>query len=271
VPNIRNLEAELRETMGEMAHMDPSKFDWALRDYIEGRHSDVRTGEEQRDPDRWLQMDPMFAGIYMTLLAQEIAQQERWGAVTDTPILDNLFQEIFASWKLWKGPSAHRTREVVLVDVIFDAITIEAKMPLEAVLNYRDEHREELTRLRTELFLLAGTYIQGNSPSETREAAREVYERVVEPKLNDLRKSLSHVMPQGKAGRMKLTLAALGVVGVAASLATGEITPVVLGTTMIAAAAIPGTLFTEHAEQIEQSPYAYLLTLESRFGQGRPR
>lgn len=265
-PRITELEEELRRiTSDRFMRMHPEKLDWALRAFLSERDSG-KVGMTLN----WLNVDPVFASVYMTALAREMAAQLGIGAVTNDAVHDAIFQDFEASTQagLGGGQFAHTRRaEAVFLDVALTSFKIRADVPIDRVLSFKEKHCDELLLLRQKLGEIGARCARYQTLEDMRREAKYIVDHEVSPAISALEKALSGWgVVWTRTGFLKI---ASLITGTAAGLATFDFS----GSHYLALSASVGLSLTgmalsgqgDRRTLLESSPYAYLLNLKRDF------
>lgn len=263
VPHLREYEDELSDLLSDKyVRIHPEKMEWRLQEFLRGQNNSNNFNELIGD---WILVDPIFASIYMTALAREIAADVGVSCITDESVHDAIFQDVTAT--LHSNPLARNRRaEGVFVDVVMSAIKVRADTRITDILNFKERHRDELVRFRSLIYGLASR-CAGLEATQIQKEAKLILQREIEPALNDLEKSLSGFgIVWTKSGIIKAASMMLGSIGGLATFDYSGSTPLALTSTIgigLTGFALGG--LGERRAISENSPYAYLLDLKRNF------
>ena len=259
-PRIRELEEEFRDIISDRyVRMHPDKLQWKLKDFLKS------TDGADRDTnfDSWVNVDPLFASIYMTVLARTIAAKEGISCTTDEAVHDALFQDVTATLR-FDQLQRNRRAEGILVDVVMSTIKIDPSTSVSRIVKFRDRHSGELERFRSLIYGIASRCSLMDSHEHMRSEAKLIYEREIKPCVRDLEDSLSGFgILWTRSGLIKAATVLLGISG---GLATFDYS----GNSYLAVSAMFGiglagfalSGWGERQAATEASPHAYLLDLK---------
>lgn len=268
---------KLPSRIGRLAMMHPEKLPYEIRHMLE-----ALTAPSSRGAD-WLRVDENFANYYMTLLATHLAARVGAGLVTSLPTADSFAAVArrdaqlqpplgerrgpFRSRREYEafGPRHAMPRHLVpgmLANLAIERVGIDPTTPVDRLLNFREQHRVELTQFRSAVEQLASA-IDVDLPAEAlRRRVADLHENHVSPALSNLKAAL-----QGRRirwlcdGLLKISFlsAAPTTMLIAAGLAVPYALLVGAGISLVAT----GTMYNvDKSESLRTSPYAYLLALE---------
>lgn len=270
---------KLPRQLGRLVRMHPEKLPSEIRYLLEG----VYTGR-----DEWAMVDDGFANFYMTLLATRLAERNGAGLLTSLPSADRLAGAArldaqingLIPWRIagvdrdWREYEAfgrrhymrHELSPGMLAHLSIERIGIMPDTPIDRLIAFKEEYRDELALFRTKIEQLT-TPISTDLPVEAlRQRITDIYQGEVEPAINNLKKAL-------KGRRIRST--AEGILKVA-FLSAGPTSLLIhsgmdIPTALLAGAGISlivqQTLYNmDKEESLRTNPYAYLLSAERELG-----
>lgn len=260
--------------LGRLAKIHPQKLPHEIRHLLSKIGSPSRRGNE------WLNVDEGFAMFYMTLLANQLA--ERVGAAVVTPLpaaeqvafaarLDSQMELI--PWGR-SGPSWWREYEAfsprrrmprtlapgLLSQLAIQRISISPNTSLDDLLKFKEAHKDELARFRTEISTLASA-VENDIPIEAlRQRISDIYVNQVDPAISDLKKALdSRRIRWFGEGLLKIASLSAGPLLMAAGLSVPTALLAGAGLSLV----VLGTTYNlEKRESLRKDPFAYLLSVE---------
>lgn len=273
---------KLPHKLGRLAHMHPEKLPHEIR------HMLHRLTEPSERGAEWLRLDEGFANFYMTLLASRLAERVGARLLTSIPAADRLAVSarldaqlsglvpwgIDGPWRHWREYEAFGRRRRMprhlapgmLASLAIERIGIAPDTPIDRLLEFRTQHRDELTQFRAKIEQLAAS-VETDLPAEAlRQKIADLHAQEVEPAISNLKAAL-------KGRRIKWLSEGLLKVGF---LSAGSSTMLVMAglavpTALLAGAGISliatGTMYNvDRRESLRTSPFAYLLSVEKELG-----
>jgi len=238
-----------------------------------------------RSEDGWTRVDRPFARFYMTLLATALAEDHGIALLTDLPANDRLAVNVRLDSKLGfphlrLGESYGRRYRVrrphdrrlpnrlataLLADLTLQKIAINPETPIDALLRFREDHKNELGRFRTKIAELTKSIDGDLTLDALQQHVADIYTNDVEPALAEIKDCLS-------ASRIRWTLESLLKTSMLSVPATGTLAACGLSVphALLACAGISLTVSaalynTQKREEMSRNPYSYLLAAESHF------
>lgn len=266
VPHMDSFSEELQASISDnYVQMHPEKLHWILKNFLRGGN---RAEEAFGDLNNWIDVDSVFASVYMTILAREMSSAMGASGITDEAVHDALYQDIMATNTFSPRQTARRA-EGVVVDIVMKSIKLAPDTSLPKILRFRENHSDELGRFRTVINEAASRCAIMGDADDIRHEAKLIFDREINPSVIDLEKSLSAVgIVWTRSGVMKATSL---IVGIAAGLATYDFTGShywALSTSV--GLGLMGFSLSEAGDRQaarETSPYCYLLNLRREFGE----
>ena len=182
---------KIPRSVGRLFDIHPAKLPSAIRDLLE------RSGSRSSRSNQWLQVDEGFAMFYMTLLANQLAERVDAAIVTPLPVaervavaarLDSRPREYEAFGR--RRPMPKRLAQATLAELTIQQISISPDTSVDDLLLFKEAHKDELARFRTEISNLAAA-VDENLPVEAlRQRVSDIYSNQVSPAIADLKGSL---------------------------------------------------------------------------------
>jgi Family of unknown function (DUF6236) len=225
----------------------------------------------------WIGMHPRLADVYMSTLADALAESNDLQPVTDETLdhlavggwdLPHLAQALLGE-SLMLGPAGGG----VDISKALGMLAIEAvvpsdldRVPVERIIKVRKNHGDEFDAFRTYLDQVAGGLASLNvqDPLIMRAYLEEEYNTKLAPKLDDLRKGLRKSKVDTTMGAMNVETTLPPLIGSAAALAGVTIDPVIALGGAAAFGILP--MLGAHRQRtkalVSGSPVAYMLRVE---------
>jgi hypothetical protein len=271
---------------GARIHMEklPSSFRKLSRIHPDKLSSEVRyslfnSGIMRGREKDWYNVDTRFADFYMTLLATRLSERVGTGLLTDEPTSDKLALTVrldasvsskVKGFRRRRGEysAEGRRREMpstlaqgMLADLILEKIDIDPDTPVTKILNFRNNHAQELGRFRTKVDELTKTISSDLPVEHLRQRVNDIYINEVLPSTEALKQGLTKnkikwVTETGlkvaflSASTSSLTLTAFGL-SVPQALLVGT------GVSLTASTILYNL---NKRDTLEENPFAYILS-----------
>lgn len=256
----------------ELSRLHPAKMNYKLQDML--FELDIaRPGR-----DNFLNVDGKFADFYMTLLATKLSERSGAGLLTSSSLPHNLGIKVKADAAIPSVIGARdeermmrHHREVVpkeiaqglLVELMFEKISIAPDTPISKIIQYREKHASELGRFRKVVGELTSSLPDEAPLGAMQQYVNDLYLNEVAPSIDDLKKSLTGSRIKWLTNSwMKVAFISAGsssmLIGM--GLATANALLVGAGISMVGS----GILYNvDKQASIRTNPYSYLAGLES--------
>jgi hypothetical protein len=255
---------------------DPSgKIDPSLWEALYENGLAIGSGDGR---NRYLAMHPRLAWVYMSALAELMANNRGYSPVTDVEVVYRAMglQNISAIAKLClednhmdSGNAVADLRQTYVHIALSDVVPVDlADVSMTKLIKFRQHRQDELTAFHEHIEVL-GSRLQTLTNVPDAQAVREhlqlIYERETLPLLSDLRRALNSNGMDTAGSTLVLKFDGTSVAGSAlgtAALATGA-GPIVAATGF--AVAVVSTLvprLRQRRELQRKSPVAYLLSIK---------
>jgi hypothetical protein len=271
------LHPEKLPELRELVEIHPEKFPYELQHQIE-RLFHGREGN-------WVRVDRPFARFYMTMLATQLAEDHGIALLTDLPASDRLAVNVRLDGNLgiphvrygdphWRRYGRHWFDEhrvpgtlapALLADLTLQKIAISPETPVDNLLRFREDHKDQLGRFRTKMADLTKS-VEGELTIEAiQQRVADIYANEVKPTINEMKDCLS-------ASRVKWGLESFLKTSMLSVPATGTLAALGLSVplALLAGAGISLTVSSvlynlQKREDMRKNPYSYLLAAESHF------
>jgi len=228
--------------------------------------------------DDWFVVDNRFADFYMTLLATRLSERQRIGLLTNsaayyelpalasinTVIPASLGEENSSMPKRYNSNKEHSLTQGTLVNLMLKNIKIDERTPIEKILNFKEQHKDELGRFRKEIDRLTKTILDAQtalqSPQQLRYQIEDTYYNYVLPAMGDLEEGLRDSDVKWMTGNVLKIV--FSTTASAAPLLhslglSSQLTPIIGGCIWVGTSAIQYSRLRN--QQRRNSPFSYLL------------
>ncbi len=231
--------------------------------------------KRQSQRSDWVSVDIRFANFYMTLLAARLSERIGAGLLTNIAASNKLATAVRLDAHL---PSLRRRAygymlerdlpvslaQGVLTDLIFEKIQIAPDTSVKKILNFRNDHADELGRFRTKIAELTQV-ISSNQPIERlHQQVTDIYLNEVQPAIQSLKDGLT-----GKrikwASENFLKIAFFSTTSVPLALLGLSVPYALLAGAGISLTASAILYNREKTDDLKQNPFAFVLTAEKAF------
>lgn len=260
--------------MGRLWDIHPEKLPYEIRGILE------RIGSPSRRGNQWLEVDEGFAMFYMTLLANQLAERVDAAVVTPSPAAERvaIAARLDAQLPLipWHphGPPWWREYEAfgrrrrmprrlapgMLAQLTLQGVAISPNTSVDDLLKFREAHKDELARFRTEISNLAGAVNEDLPVEALRQRVSDIYSNQVDPAIAELKRALDGRRIRWVAeGLLKLASVSAG----PALLAAGASVPIALLAGAGLSLVVLGTMYNvDKRDTLRKDPFAYLLSAQ---------
>lgn len=231
--------------------------------------------EDQIHRNGWLEVNSVFVGFYMTLLANKICERERLVLLTDNSIaskltdkakLDNQ-RKIVGRSRQWDYDRNENTTlhlsQGILSNLILKGIRFSPDTKTEDIIKFKRKHKDELGLFRINLEKLVSD-IPDDIPFETlQQNIKDIYTNEFEPSYNNFKKALDGFKLKWINDHvMKVAFFKTG---------TGALLPYLLGATIpqalfagIGISIVTSAISYNEAKKtmLRENPYSYLVSAE---------
>ncbi|AXT63085.1 hypothetical protein D1816_22965 [Aquimarina sp. AD10] len=231
--------------------------------------------EDQIHRNGWLEVNSVFVGFYMTLLANKICERERLVLLTDNSIaskltdkakLDNQ-RKIVGRSRQWDYDRNENTTlhlsQGILSNLILKGIRFSPDTKTEDIIKFKRKHKDELGLFRINLEKLVSD-IPDDIPFETlQQNIKDIYTNEFEPSYNNFKKALDGFKLKWINDHvMKVAFFKTG---------TGALLPYLLGVTIpqalfagIGISIVTSAISYNEAKKtmLRENPYSYLVSAE---------
>lgn len=240
------------------------KMSWGIREEI--RHFNRHLGSQEI-----YYFDTEFAYIYMITLANKLCEDHSLGMVTnDVPCFNigNIArlgnqttirpEDRFRS----RRPRDHQLEQGILLNFIISGLSISPDTALTDIISFKNHHRDELGRFRTQLAKLTQN-LDGNKPIDVmKQEISDLYSNEFMPAFNDFKEALaSSRIKWFTETFLKVSLLSASATGVPMALLGMPVEQAIfagMGVSVIASA-VSYSIDKKHF--LRENPYSYLLSI----------
>jgi hypothetical protein len=263
---------KLPDRMRRLYDIHPEKLPYEIRDIL------ARISSRSRRGNQWLEVDEGFAMFYMTLLANQLAERVDAAVVTPVPAAERVAiaarldsQLPLIPWgrhgpPWWReyeafGPRRRMPRRLapgMLAQLTIQRIAISPNTSLDDVLKFKEAHKDELARFRTEISNLASAVNEDLPIEALRQRVSDIYANQVDPAIADLKKSMDGRRVRWIAeGMLKIASLSAGPLLVAAGMSVPTALLAGAGLSLV----VLGTMYNvDKHDSLRKDPFAYLLS-----------
>lgn len=260
---------EVRESR-EHTFLHPDKMDAELRSRL------LQTRQAER-AGRWLKVNRDAANCYMTILAGTLAQNRGLALLADEQRFEPLANLVRRGEARAAGvPGARRMGEAALAHLSLQVVNITPDMPVEKILKFRRDHRDELARFRQAIGTLA-SQLDDEFPSlqAFQQQVHDVYVNELEPASDDLKSSLRAAGIKSFVSSLKTAAFSTPLSFLPAAVLAPTLGPLAMPAALFAGAAfsITAQFITFRLDRqnlLRKNPYSYVLAAQRVFGERRP-
>lgn len=238
--------------------------------------------ERNIDDEGWFRTNSEFGSFYMSLLANKICEDKSFSLLTDNSIASNLTEQARLDNKIQYGERDYYYRrnerttlnlaQGLLTNLIVKGVKLAPNTSVEKIIDFKNNHKDELGQFRTNLLKLVNNVNKENSFDAIQQEVSDIYKDEFLPGLNNLEKALN-------GSQIKWFSETILKVGLISTGATAFL-PTMLGLT------IPQALFAgagisvvttrimfnqEKAEKLRANPYSYLMSVEKELNKSSMR
>jgi len=243
---------------------------------VQGAFGELGLATPHPRDDQWVGMQPKVALVYLTALADTIAQRNRLCPVTDDPRVHTAAGTLDRLARLLFGNDTEIPRdenpENAYIHLALDAVITPARLadlPVHKLIGFRQRYTAELAAFRQHVATL-GPELRAVAQVENVQVAhahlQAIYDKHTKPQLDELRRALRGVGVESVSGTLDLKVdvgAAAGTLIGAAAAAGGQLT---VAGAAVAVAVLPYVVQRAgKARQVRRdSPVAYLLAVDRK-------
>lgn len=271
---------KLPHELGRLADIHPEKLPHQIRDLLR-----ELTANSDRGGD-WVRVDEKFANFYMTLLASRLADRVGARLLTSLASADRLavsarfdaqlnglvpwgiMHPRLRRWREYEafGPRHRMPRGLapgLLANLAIEQIAVAPDTPIDRLIEFRGQHRDELAQFRTKVEQLASSIESDLSAEALRQRVSELYTDEVVPAIESLKAALNGRRINWLAdGLLKVGFLSAGP-STLLVLAGLEVPTALLAGAGISLIATTAMYNMDKRESLRANPFAYLMSVES--------
>lgn len=275
---------KLPDRFRRLASIHPEKLPYEIREQL------MRMGARSRREGGWLEVDEAFAGYYMTLLAESLSARRGLELLTPLPTAERLatsarlgaqLPELIPNalshegppwwrWRRWREYEARGGRrrpprtlaQGMLAHLAIERIAVHPETPVDQLLRFKDDHRDELGQFRTKVEHLTAEVNADLPPEAMRQSVLDIYNNEVSPALSNLKRALEGQRIRW-LGPGLLKVASLSAAPSAMLVVAGLSVPTALLVCAGLSLIVSGMIYNEDRKELLRSnPYTYLLAMQ---------
>ena len=214
--------------------------------------------------------DGKFAYAYMIALANKLCENHSLGMITDdTPCFEVSNAVRFGNQAVSpedyfrnSRPKEHQFEQGMLLDFIINGLSISPETTFEKIVSFKEHHRDELGRFRTQLAKLTQDFVVDRPIDIIQQEIRDLYKNDFVPAFDDLKASLRGMgIKWATETLLKVSLLSTSATGIP-MLLLGMAAPQALFIGMgVSAVAATVSYNVEKKKILRENPYSYLLSL----------
>jgi hypothetical protein len=260
------------------ASLHSSKFNNRILRLLERDHDWPR-----HDMSPWVQIPAPVASFYMTILASRLAQRSGFAPVTDYAPIASMANSLRLRSEPYELPASRRTApshsnhaihpesgwaEALLATCVLETVRLDEMTPVEDVIDFREEHKNELARFRTAIGNAVRELEKDHPTQEAlQQGIRDVYVNEVRPAISELYHTRLNMRLKAAPDLLKAAVFTTA----PAILAQAKLGPVATAMTVLAGAGISLTATiakyrAERRDLLMKNPYSFVLAARAEFG-----
>ena len=264
--------------LGRLADIHPEKLPYKIRGLLHELTANSDPGGD------WLRVDERFANFYMTLLASRLADRVGARLLTSLAAADRLavsarfdaqlngvipwgMHSLSRHWREYEafGPGYRLPRRLahgMLGNLAIEQIAVAPDTPIDRLIEFREQHGDELAQFRTKVEQLASSIESDLSAEALRQGVSDLYTDEVVPAIASLKAALDGrrirwltdgLLKVGFLSAGSSTMLAVAGLDVPMALVAGA------GISLMATGAMYNI---DKRESLRANPFAYLLSIE---------
>lgn len=246
--------------------MHPEKLPFEIRHLI----------ERNIDEEGWFRGSREFGAFYMSLLANNVCENHGLALLTDNPIAANLTEQARLDNKVEMGDryryddyrrherTTLHLAEGILTNLVIQGITISPSNPIEKIIKFKENHRDELGLFKSNITKLVKD-VNKDAPLEAvQQQVQDIYKNDFLPSVHNLQKALdgSQVKWFGETF-LKVSVISTGATAFLPALLGLTIPQALLAGAGISVIASKAIFNQEKSEKIRNNPFSYVLSVQN--------
>ena len=240
------------------------KMSWRIR-------KEIQHFNHHLDNQEVYYFDREFAYIYMIALANKLCEDHSLGMVTDDVPCFNIGNTV--RWGNQtairpedrfrnRRPRDHQLEQGLLLNFIISGLSISPDTTLTDIVSFKNHHRDELGRFRTQLTKLTQN-LDGNKPIDVmQQEINDLYNNEFMPAFNDFKKALtSSRIKWFTETFLKVSLLSASATGVPMALLGMPVEQAILAGMGVSVIASTVSYSVDKKHFLRENPYSYLLSI----------
>lgn len=220
-------------------------------------------------------VDRSFAYAYMVTLASKLCEDHSLGMITDdipcfnvgnAARLGNQTTMLSVDGFHNRRPSEHQFEQGLLLDFIIKGISISPDTTLDEIVSFKNHHKDELGRFRTQLAKLTQNFTESKSIDVVQQETSDLYENEFLPAFNDFKAALNGSRIKWFTETFfKVSLLSASTTGIPMALLGMPTEQAIFAG---AGASIIASLVSYNVDKkktLRENPYAYLLSISNEW------
>ena len=225
----------------------------------------------------WIEVDTNFAMFYMTLLANKICEQKSIALLSDNSLIANLTDKVRLDNQIAISDRdfLHRKRhsktndqeriylaQGLLINLIIDGVKVAATTTLEDIVNFKNQHRDELGFFRTNIARLAQSVSMSATYEAMRQEVEDIYKDEFLPAYNNFKKALTGSgIKWVSENFMKISLISTSATALPIALLGLSLPQALVAGVGVSLIASIVSYNEDKKEKLRANPYSYLLAM----------
>ena len=231
--------------------------------------------EEWSQNDEIFYLNEDFAYIYMMALAERISENRSLAMVTDSLFSFNTENNMRLCNQATILPSYDRSsryrvpqiEQGLLLNFIVQGLSISPDNDLKDILSFKNRHRDELGRFKTELANLTQGLETGQSVDALREDISNLYVNRFTPAFNDFKAALKDSRIKWFSETfLKVSAVTASATGIPMALLGMPVDQAIYAGVGLSVIASTVSYNIQKREVIRNNPYSYLLSIQKEWG-----
>lgn len=250
------------EKLPKEFRIHPEKLPYAIRHLI----------ERNIDDEGWFKTNSEFGSFYMSLLANKICEDKAFALLTDNSIASNLTEQARLDNRVQFGERDYYRRnerttlnlsQGLLTNLIVKGIKLAPNTSVEKIIEFKNNHKDELGQFRTNLMKLVNNVSRENSLDAIQQQVSDIYKDEFLPSLNNLEKALDGSQIKWfSESILKVALISTGATAFLPEMLGLTIPQALFAGAGISVVATKIMFNEDKAEKIRTNPYSYLMSVE---------
>ncbi|ODA41818.1 hypothetical protein [Desulfosporosinus sp. BG] len=258
---------KLPRKVGRLFNIHPEKLPYEVQNYL--RNNLTRDG--------WFQVDSNFATFYMTILANKLCERRSMGLLTDNSFTANLIDKVRLDNQFAINDASyfhrydHRNQKPLLLaqglltNLIIQGVRVGVTSSLEDVLNFKDQHRDELGLFRMNISKLIQSVSKEAPVESLMQQVEDIYKDEFLPAYNNFKKALdSSRIKWFSDNFMKISLISMPVTTLPMTLLGFTLPHALLAGVGVSLVSSVVSYNEDKKEKIRTNPYSYLLAINDQ-------